>query len=188
MAGVELNNNTAPNTKRTKILDVETCRIFAIHTKTRNYSRQNGETVAGVRLDNNTASTKQSERWIYMTSKPTKNEKTDPSNFRKYTRKWGVNHGDTVAGAALRQQHRSTKPEKKPSWNVCSNGHDTEEIHWYYAGLRGLSKNVGVTNCRGQLKLITSVKVGHSRTSSLFRVQYDTVRHSKDDIYWRHIL
>ena len=119
VAGVELNNNTAPNTKRTKILDVETCRIFAIHTKTRNYSRQNGETVAGVRLDNNTASTKQSERWIYMTSKPTKNEKTDPSNFRKYTRKWGVNHGETVAGAALRQQHRSTKPEKKKTVLKC---------------------------------------------------------------------
>ena len=94
-----------------------------------------------------------------------KNEKTDPSNFRTNARKWGVNHGDTVAGGALRQQHRSTKPEKKPSWNVCSNGHDTELIHWYYAGLRVLSKNVGITNCREQLKLYTSVKVGHSRTS-----------------------
>ena len=57
---------------------------------------------------------------------------------------------------------------EKPSWNVCSNGHDTELIHWYYPGLRVLSKNVGVTNCRRQLKLYTSVKVGHSRTSNLF--------------------
>ncbi len=26
------------------------------------------------------------------------------------------------------------------------------------------------------------------RALGLFTVQYDTVRHSKDDIYWRHII
>ena len=110
MAGVKLNNNTATaNTKRTKIQefktcrifaknyeneeqiteklaklwlewnstttqkalnkangdikDVKTCRIFAISIRKRGIIHgKNGETVAGVRLDNNTASTKQSER------------------------------------------------------------------------------------------------------------------------------
>ena len=133
------------HTKRTKIWDVTTCRIFARNIRKRGIIHcKNGETVAGVRLYNNTASTKQSERRICMTSKPTKNEKTDPSNFRKLSRKWGVYHGDTVAGAVLRQQHRSTKPEKKPSWNVCSNGHNTELLNWYYAGLRVLSKTSGL--------------------------------------------
>ena len=68
--------HSTDNTKRTKILDVKTCRIFAINKrKLGMIHSKNGETVAGVRLDNNTASTKQSERWKYMTSKPTKNEK-----------------------------------------------------------------------------------------------------------------
>ena len=171
MAGVRLDNNTGLTTQseRRWFLDAKN---LEQHHEDDEVHWKIGETVAGVRLNNNTASTKQSERWIYMTSKPTKNEKTDPSNFRKYTRKWGVNHGDTVAGAALRQQHRSTKPEKKPSWNVCSNGHDTELIHWYYAGLRVLSKNVGITNCRRHLKPYTSVKVGHSRTSGLFYIRF----------------
>jgi hypothetical protein len=35
--------------------------------------------VAGVKLDNNTASTKQSERWYYMTSKPTNLKRKDGS-------------------------------------------------------------------------------------------------------------
>ena len=35
-----------------------------------------------------------------------------------------------------------------------------------------LSKNVGITNCRRQLKLYTSVKVGHSRTSDLFYIRF----------------
>jgi hypothetical protein len=53
-------------------------------------------------------------------------------------------HGHTVAGAELRQQHRSTKPEKKPSWNVCSNGHNTAVMNWQYAGLRVRSKSSGL--------------------------------------------
>ena len=57
MAGVELNNNTAPNLKEKKILDVKTCRIFAINIRKRGVIHGKiGETVAGVRLDNNTAS------------------------------------------------------------------------------------------------------------------------------------
>jgi ABC-type enterochelin transport system ATPase subunit len=48
-------------------------------------------------------------------------------------------------------------------------------------------KNVGITNCRRQLKLITSVKVGHSRTSvySIKRFgeyPYST-EYSNDDIH-----
>ena len=63
VAGVELDNNTAPNLKEKKILDVKTCRIFAINIRKRGIIHgKNGATVAGVRLDNNTASTKQSER------------------------------------------------------------------------------------------------------------------------------
>jgi hypothetical protein len=50
------------------------------------------------------------------------NKKTSkPLNFRNITKTRRI-HGDTVAGAALQQRHRSSKPEKKPSWNVCSNG------------------------------------------------------------------
>jgi hypothetical protein len=30
------------------------------------------------------------------------------------------------------------------------NGHDTVAKNWYNAGLRVISKNVGITNCRGQ--------------------------------------
>ena len=82
--------------------------------------------------------------------------------------------------SGTQQQHRKhetgTQQQGRkilgPSWNFCLNGHDTELIHWYYAGLRVLSKNVGITNCRRQLKLYTSVKVGHSRTSDLFKVWY----------------
>jgi hypothetical protein len=49
--------------RNTKILDVKTCRIFAINIRKRGIIHgKNGKTVAGVRLDNNTASTKQSER------------------------------------------------------------------------------------------------------------------------------
>jgi len=119
----------------------------------RNNSQRNGKTVAGVRLYNNTANTKQSERWVkwlqnlrifgnhenegtvrrrscgwsYATTDTQQRSEgwdkktTIPSNFRIQSRKRGEYHGDTVAGAALQQRHRSTKLEKKPSWNVCSN-------------------------------------------------------------------
>jgi len=30
------------------------------------------------------------------------------------------------------------------------NGHDTVAMNWYNAGLRVISKNVGITNCRRQ--------------------------------------
>ncbi len=54
--------------------------------------------MAGVRLDNNTASTKQSERWIYMTSKPTKNH-------------WKL--GETVAGVKLNNNTASRKQSER---------------------------------------------------------------------------
>ena len=33
---------------------------------------------------------------------------------------------------------------EKPSWNVCSNGHDTDMMYWQYAGLRVRSKSSGL--------------------------------------------
>jgi hypothetical protein len=157
VAGVKLDNNTG-NTKQSERW-----------VKWRQYLRK-CETVAGVKLDNNTGNTKQSERWVKWRQnlrmfgnnekrrhcEATKlycndnNEANDAMKRRQIRRIFENNHeneeyhGNTVAGAALRQQHRSTKPEKKPSWNVCSNGHDTVVMNWQYAGLRVRSKSSGL--------------------------------------------
>jgi hypothetical protein len=152
--------------KRTKKKTVESPRNT---TKMRSKSLKIGETVAGVKLNNNTEMrNKANGDTIYVkTCRIFAINTKMRSNSRRIRRNCGW--------SGTQQQHRkhetgTTNNEQGrkilgPSWNVCSNGHDTEMIHWYYAGLRVLSKNVGITNCRGQLKLYTSVKVGHSRTS-----------------------
>ena len=65
------------------------------------------------------------------------NEANDAMKRRQFRRIFGNNHeneeyhGITVAGAALQQQHRSTKPEKNRLEMFVHNGPDTGAINWY---------------------------------------------------------
>ena len=73
-----------------------------------------------------------------------RNEKTSiPSNFRKQSRKWGVSryHCGWSCASTTTQEYETGE---KPSWNVCSNGHDTVVMNWQYAGLRVRSKSSGL--------------------------------------------
>ena len=118
-------------------------------TKMRINTLQNGETVAGVELNNNTGSTKQSERWPQL--------RQNLSNFRENSTKMRSNsrrNGETVAGVELRQQHSkhenrnaiTNRDEKMrgPSWNVCSQWH-VRVVTWRVAAWLF---NVGITSCR----------------------------------------
>ena len=133
VVGVELDNDTISTTHSERWFEWR-----QTPSNFRKMLRKRGEvrgekkkklTVAGVALDNNTAETKQQRScgWSGATTITQQrsercNKKTSkPSNFRNITKMRRI-HGDTVAGAALQQRHRSSKPEKKPSWNVCSNG------------------------------------------------------------------
>ncbi len=84
--------HSTDNTKRTKILDVKTCRIFAINIRKRGMIHIKKRRNCGwsdTRQQHSKRETKRTVN-IYDVKTYKKNEKTDPSNFRKYTRKWGV--------------------------------------------------------------------------------------------------
>ena len=117
------------NTKRTMILMTQTPSNFRKMLRKRGEVRGEKTDCGWSVLNNNTAGTKQQRScgWSGATTITQQrsercNKKTSkPLNFRNITKTRRI-HGDTVAGAVLQQRHRSSKPEKKPSWNVCSNG------------------------------------------------------------------
>ncbi len=140
------------NTKRTKILDVKTCRIFAINIQKWGIIHgENGETVAGVRLDNNTASTKQSERWIIWRQNLRKMKK------RRICRIFGNTHeNEEYITATLwleRRFNNNTELRNRRKNRLEMFVPMGTTLSWWTginAGLRVISKNVGITNCRRQ--------------------------------------
>ena len=130
VAGVELDNDTISTTQSERWFEWrQTPSNFRKMLRKRGEVRGEKTDCGWSVLNNNTAGTKQQRScgWSGATTITQQrsercNKKTSkPSNFRNITKMRRI-HGDTVAGAALQQRHRSSKPEKKPSWNVCSNG------------------------------------------------------------------
>ena len=85
--------------------------------------------------------------------------------------------GETVAGVKLRQQHRNkhetgTRKQGRKIENrlemFVRNMRDYDVLTWMRRWAACITSNVGITSCRREEKLYTSIKVGHSRTSDLF--------------------
>jgi hypothetical protein len=105
--------------------------------------------VAGVRLNNNTASTTKRTA-VLKTSKPVEFSRKI-TKMRSYSRR---KCEKSVAGVELdnntehwnperKQQHRDEKYEGRLEMSV-HNGHDTGVMNWYNAGLRVISKTSGL--------------------------------------------
>jgi hypothetical protein len=90
-------------------------------------------------------------------------------------------NGNTVAGVELRQQHsehenrnESNRDEKYADRleMFVRNMRDYDVLTWMRRWAACITSNVGITSCRGEEKLYTSIKVGHSRTSGLFNIRF----------------
>ena len=162
MAGVKLDNNTG-NTKHSERLRKTRSALWlewnsTTTQETRN--KANGE-LNDVKTYEFSEITKTKALWgdegvlQRQQRSERRNEKTSiPSNFRKQSRKWGVYHGDTVAGAALQQRHRNMKPEKNRLEMFVQMG---TTLSWWTginAGLRVRSKKTSGLPIVGDSKTI----------------------------------
>jgi len=117
VAGVKLNNNTATaNTKRTKIQELKTCRIFA-----KNYENEEQitEKLAKLWLEWNSTTTQKARNKANGDIKDVKTCRIFAINTRKRGTIRGE-IGETVAGVELNNNTESTKPEhEKQGRKIC---------------------------------------------------------------------
>jgi hypothetical protein len=89
VAGVQLNNNTATETRsERRFLNSKPVEFSRNITKTRRNSLKNGETVAGVELNNNTASTKKTNEDLYDVKPVEFSREKKNENEELFAAKW----------------------------------------------------------------------------------------------------
>ncbi len=97
---------------------------------------------------------------------------------------WNYNNNTASTKTGTKQQGRKIRG---PSWNVCSNGHDTGVMNWYNAGLRVISKTSGLPIVGDSKTIHVSKSRPFWNKCFILSMVWYTVIHSKDDIWGRHV-